>query len=345
MPVTCFAEALASLGEAISVTEMQIDRSDGEPPRTDYERRLREYAGDPAAVAKAAAGHEVLVVHGAPVSAKALEVRGLRLVCCARGGPVNVDIAAATEHGIPVANTPGKNAEAVADLTIAFALMLIRGVPQASRYLADRGALSESVFDGVQFFGREAHGTVLGLVGLGHVGRNVATRALALGFRVLAHDPVMPPVVPDGVRLVTLDRLLADADIVSVHARATAGNRHMFSAPVFAQMKPGACFINTARESLVNEDALCQAVRSGVLAGAALDVMERPAGGSRHPLLDLPQVFTTPHIGGATQETLNRGARQAVAAIASVLAGQRPDNVVNPEVFDRVAVPELGGAV
>src|SRR5215469_2936417 len=289
MPVTCFAEAL-------TVTQMQIERSDGEPPRTESERRLREYAGDPAEVARAAAGHDVLVVHGAPVSAEAL---------------------------------------AVADLTIAFALMLIRGVPRASRHLADSGTLSESVYDGREFFGREAPGTVLGLVGLGHVGRNVASRALALSFDVIAHDPVTPAIVPVGVRLVSLDRLLADADIVSVHARATVANWHMFSAPVFAQMKLGASFINTARESLVDEDALAGAVRSGALAGAALDVMERPAAGTRHPLLDLPQVFITPHIGGATQETLDRGARQAAAAVAAILAGQHPDAVVNPEVFDQ----------
>src|SRR6516162_4740239 len=160
MPVTCFAEALASLGEAVTVTQMQIDRIDGEPPRTESEHRLREYAGDPAKVARAAAGHD------APVSSEALGAPCLRLVCCARGGPVNIDVAAATEHGIPVANTPGKNAEAVADLTIAFALMLIRGVPRANRYLADRGTFSESVFEGQEFFGREAPGTVLGLVGL-----------------------------------------------------------------------------------------------------------------------------------------------------------------------------------
>src|SRR6202007_2147675 len=125
MPVTSFAGALASLREAVTVTLMQIDRTDGEPPRTESERRLREYAGDPAEVARAAARHDILVVNGAPVSAEALAVGGLRLVCCARGGPVNVDVTAATEYGIPVANAPGKNAEAVAELTIAFALMLI----------------------------------------------------------------------------------------------------------------------------------------------------------------------------------------------------------------------------
>jgi D-3-phosphoglycerate dehydrogenase len=335
MPAGNFAAALASLGDAITVTQLQIDRTDAEPPRTASERGLREYAGDPALVASAARGHQVIVVHGAPVSAEVLDTPGLRLVCCARGGPVNVDVAAATLRGIPVASTPGKNAEAVAELTIAFALMLIRGLPRASRYITDGGTLAESAFEGREFFGREAPGCRLGLAGLGHVGRQVASRAAALGFTVLAHDPVPPAVVPDGVAMVSFGELLAGSDIVSVHARATPQNRHLFGVPEFAQMKAGAGFINTARESLVDEDGLAAALRRGQLSGAALDVVERPRGGGRHQLLDLPGAFITPHIGGATHETLQRGARQATAAVAELLAGRRPATVVNPGVFDR----------
>jgi D-3-phosphoglycerate dehydrogenase / 2-oxoglutarate reductase len=335
MPVGSFADALASLGAAVSVTQLQISRTDAEPPRTVSEHRLREYAGDPAEIVRAAGGHEVLVLHGAPVSAEVLDTPGLRLVCCARGGPVNVDVTAATQRGIPVVSTPGKNAEAVAELTIAFALLLIRGAQRASRYIADGGRLAESAFEGREYFGREAPGTTLGLAGLGHVGRHVATRAAALGFTVIAHDPVPPATVPEGVALVSFDSLLADSDIVSVHARATAENRHVFGAKEFARMRPGACFINTARESLVDEAELAEGLRRGHLSGAALDVVERPAGDARHPLLDLPNVLITPHIGGATQETLERGARQAAAAVAQLLAGRRPAAVVNPEVFDR----------
>jgi D-3-phosphoglycerate dehydrogenase / 2-oxoglutarate reductase len=334
MPVGSFAAALASLGDAVTVTQLQIGRTDGEPPRTASEHRLREYAGDAAEIAQAAAGHDVLVLHGAPVSAEVLDTPGLRLVCCARGGPVNVDVAAATLRGIPVVSTPGKNAEAVAELTIAFALMLIRGVPKAARYIANGGRLAESAFEGSEYFGQEAPGTTLGLVGLGHVGRQVAGRAVALGFTVLGHDPLPPAIPPDGVTLVSFDSLLAESDIVSVHARATAENRHIFGAKEFARMKPGACFINTARESLVDEAELAEALRRGHLSGAALDVVERPDGTARHPLLDLPAVFITPHIGGATRETLARGAWQAAAAIAETLAGRRPAAVVNPEVFD-----------
>ena len=232
--------------------------------------------GDPAEVARAVAGHDVLVVHGAAVSAEVLGAAPLRLVCCARGGPVNVDVAAATDRGIPVVNTPGKNAEAVAELTIAFALLLIRAVPRASRYLLDGGGFAESVFEGREFFGAEAPSLTMGLVGLGHVGREVARRARALGFAVLGYDPQPPALRDEGdVELVSLDTLLARSDIVSLHARLTPQNRRMFSRDRFAQMRPGAYFINTARESLVDERALRQALEQGRLGGAALDVLER----------------------------------------------------------------------
>jgi len=139
------------------------------------------------------------------------------------------------------------------------------------------------------------------------------------------------------VTMVALDDLLSRSDLVSVHARATPDNRHMFGAAAFARMPRGALFINTARESLVDEDALAGALASGTLAGAALDVAERPPAGSRHPLLDLPNVIITPHIGGATRETLRRGAEMAAAAVARLISGEIPDHLVNPEVFAREA--------
>jgi D-3-phosphoglycerate dehydrogenase / 2-oxoglutarate reductase len=262
-----------------------------------------------------------------------LDAAPIRLVCCARGGPVNVDVAAATDRGIPVVNTPGKNAAAVAELTIAFALLLIRAVPRASRDLAERGSFAESVFGGGEFFGREAASLTLGLAGFGRVGREVAVRARALGFALLAYDPLIPAAA-DGVEMVPLGALLERSDIVSVHARATPDNRHMFSHAEFARMRPGALFINTARESLVDEPALRAALEQGVLGGAGLDVLERPPAGTRHPLLATPNVLVTPHIGGATTETLARGAQRAVAAVASLLAGRVPDDVINPQVLN-----------
>ncbi|MGH3178457.1 MAG: NAD(P)-dependent oxidoreductase [Streptosporangiaceae bacterium] len=338
MPVSAYADALTGLAGAgldgqVELSTLQIDEASPVPPRTKSERGLREYVGDPAEIVRAVAGHDVLIVHGAPVSSEVLGAAPLRLVCCARGGPVNVDVAAATGRGIPVVNTPGKNAEAVAELTIAFALLLIRGVPRASRHLLDGGGFAESVFEGREFFGREAPSLTMGLVGLGHVGREVAWRARALGFTLVGYDPQPPSVAVPGVNLVSLDSLLARSDIVSLHARLTPENRQMFSAGRFAQMRPGSYFINTARESLVDEAALRQALEQGILGGAALDLLERSPAGDRHPLLAMPNVFVTPHIGGATSETLARGAQRAVTAVTELLAGRVPANVVNPQVL------------
>ena len=279
-------------------------------------------------------------MHGAPVTAEILDAAPLRLVCCARGGPVNVDVAAASARGIQVTNAPGRNAEAVAELTIAFALMLIRGVPSSVRYLVNGGQLAESTYEGRQFIGGEAASKTLGLVGLGNVGREVAARGRALGFTLLGYDPVPPVTIPPGVTMVTLDALLSNSEIISLHARATPDNRHLLGAAAFARMPRGAFFINTARESLVDENALAEALASGTLAGAALDVVERRPAGDRHPLLDLPNVIITPHIGGATRETLRRGAEMAAAAVTRLASGEVPDHLVNPEVLaGREAAP------
>ena len=185
--------------------------------------------------------------------------------------------------------------------------------------------------------GGEAASMTLGLVGLGHVGREVAVRARLLGFTVLAHDPASPPIVPAGVSMISLEDLLAGSDIVSVHARSTPDNRHLLGAAAFARMPRGSFLINTAREWLVDEDALADALTSRALAGAALDVVERRPAGHRHPLLDLPNVIITPHIGGATRETLRRGADMVAAAVARVLAGETPDHLLNPDYAARKA--------
>jgi D-3-phosphoglycerate dehydrogenase len=208
-------------------------------------------------------------------------------------------------------------------------------VPAAARYLTSGGQLAESTYEGSQFLGGEAAGLTLGLVGLGNVGREVASRARALGFALLGYDPVTPPVIPPGVTMVGLDELLSRSRLISLHARATPDNRHLVGPDAFARMPRGAYFINTARESLVDEDALATALASGGLAGAALDVVERRPAGDRHPLLDLPNVIITPHIGGATHETLRRGAEMAAAAVAALTAGEVPGHLVNPEVLAR----------
>jgi D-3-phosphoglycerate dehydrogenase len=293
----------------------EVDAARTAPGRTPSERALREYSGSPDELVERLSGHDVLVIHGAAVSDAVLAAPGLRLVCCARGGPVNVDSQAAAARGIPVTTTPGKNAGAVVELTVAFLIMLARGIRRSQDFLLEGGRLGESAFEGAEFFGLEVSGRTLGVVGYGQVGRRVAGAATALGMRVCAFDPLVPAdAFAAGVEAVSLAELLAAAQFVSLHARATAENENMIGAAELAAMRPGAFFVNTARESLVDEAALHAALVSGHLAGAALDVV-RPVAGGMHPLLTLRNVVVTPHIGGATAETIDRGIAMIAAEI------------------------------
>lgn len=287
---------------------------------------LREYEGDPAEVDGFLDGHDIVAFHGAPISSQLLAANpDIKLLACARGGPVNVDLDAARTAGIQVTTTPGKNAEAVADLTIGFLISLLRNVPAAladvDATAASGGPLAESAFEGAKWFGRELVGRKLGLVGFGNVARLVAKRALALGVEVYAFDPYVKPDAGGDVTIVgSLDELLDGADAISLHARATAENRHLFGAAQFAAMPEGAVFINTARESLVDENALLEALKSGHLAGVAMDVNE-PDGPWRE-LVALPNVILTPHIAGATHETLARGAAMLADEIVAYIEGR-----------------------
>ena len=286
---------------------------------------IHEYEGDPAEVARIAQGYDVLAFHAAPVTADVLaELPDLRLVGCARGGPVNVDLAAAKARGVRVTTTPGKNADAVADLTIGFLISLVRNVPASLRDVDDRVAdgrpLAESTFEGARWFGREVKGLRLGLIGYGNVARLVAERGRALGATIIAYDPFIDPSsVSDATIVSDLDELLAQSDVVSVHARATADNRHMIGKAQIDRMPRGAFLINTARESLVDERAMLEALRSGQLAGVALDVNE-PDGPWRE-LVAQPNLLLTPHLAGATNETLARGADMLASEIQAFLSG------------------------
>jgi D-3-phosphoglycerate dehydrogenase len=287
---------------------------------------LREFEGDPAEIDGFLDGHDIVAFHGAPISAQLLEANPqIRLLACARGGPVNVDIEAAFARGIKITTTPGKNAEAVADLTLGFLIQLLRNVPAASADVGEKATsgrtLAESAFEGAKWFGRELSGFKLGLVGYGNVAKLVAKRALALGMQVYTFDPYATPDVGGLVSVVgTLEELLEKVDAVSLHARATAENRHLFGASQFAAMSEGSVFINTARESLVDENALLAALNSGHLAGVAMDVNE-PDGPWRD-LVAHPNLILTPHIAGATQETLVRGASMLADEIAAYINGK-----------------------
>lgn len=335
-PSSALAPAFEALRSHHEVTLVDVTDAPGWTPSSASESRIREYLGTPAQVIGLLAGHDVLVVQGAPITDAVLDAApDLRLLGVTRGGPVNVDVAAATERGVPVVITPGKNAIAVAELTIGFAIMLLRQVPQAMRHVDTGLEFGHDNYEGAHWFGRELAGSTIGLVGFGQVGRRVAERALGLGMRVLVHDPYVDASVIEGqgASSVGLAGLLQDADIVSLHARGSASGGPLIGAAELARMKPGAVFINTARDALVDEDALHDALGSGHIAGAALDVVSPSPRTGRHRLLSHPGVVIVPHIGGATHETLTRGGAMVVAEIERLERDEPLMNLANPDAL------------
>ena len=320
-------------------------------PATASDRAIKEYLGSPRQVIEHLDGHEVLVMQAAPVTDEVFAAEpGLRLVCVARGGPVNVDVAAATRRGIPIVITPGKNAQAVTELVFAMMVMLARKIPAVTRYLEGGGALARDNYEGAAWFGHELRGRTLGLVGFGQVGGRVARLGVAWGMRVLVHDPFVDGAVIQaaGAEPAGIEQVIATSDFISLHARATAENRGMIGRDELARMKRGVIFINTARDTLVDEDALYDALRSGQVGGAGLDLVRPPRAdeplelGRRHRLFDMPNVVVVAHIGGSTGETLLRGGEMAAAEIARFAAGERLANVANRAALEARAA-ETGG--
>jgi D-3-phosphoglycerate dehydrogenase len=330
MPVRYYEQEFKTLPSLFQVEYFQIDDDSAFVPMSESECRLKEYLGSPVELTKRMADVDVLVVQGAPVTQEVLDAAPeLKLVCCARGGPVNVDVEAVTRRRLPLVTTPGKNAEAVADQTLAFLVMLARGFPEAQRFLNEGNQLKDN-WEGARFIGRDLRGHTLGLVGYGQVGRRVARRAISFHMLVVVFDPYLDLESSEGLEQVgDFDELLERSDFVSLHARATPDNSNLLNAAAFAKMKRGSFFVNTARETLVDEDALDAALASGHLGGAALDVVHYRTEPGRHPLLRHENVVLTPHIGGATHETLFEGATMVAEELLRFAAGEPLVNVVN----------------
>jgi D-3-phosphoglycerate dehydrogenase / 2-oxoglutarate reductase len=310
VPVQLFEIGLADLAADHQLRFLQLDMDAPFIPTSPSERAIREYAGNPQQLVDALDGAEALLVHGAPVTDAVLDASPhLKIVGVARGGPVNVDLAAARQRGIAVITAPARNADAVADLTLAFMVMLARKMMSGIAYVSDGGRIGASAFEGAQFFGHELGGHTLGLVGYGNVGRRVASRAAAFGMSIQVFDPYIDAtqVEEPASKITHLNDLLAQADFISLHARVTPETVNFFDAQKFDTMKPGAFFINTAREALLDEQALYNALISRRLAGAALDFLKPWPQGTANPLVALPNVIITPHIGGATHEAALRG--------------------------------------
>jgi D-3-phosphoglycerate dehydrogenase len=273
-----------------------------------------------------------LLVEADHVPGALFEQSALRAIGVCRGDPVNVDIPAATKHGIAVVRAPARNAGAVAELTIAFMFGLLRSVVAADQDVRAGNFLLDGTIPQQRYLGRELSSCTVGLVGVGAVGRAVAQRLRTLGARVRAFDPYAMD-LGDIERAETVGELFETCDIVSVHAPIAPETRSMIGAAEFERAKPGLLFINTARFGIADGDALLNALRDGTIAGAAFDHFENEILPADHPFTSMRNVILTPHIGGSTIETVQNHTATIAAALTDAFAGRAHEALVNPEVL------------
>ena len=276
---------------------------------------------------------DALVFAMEPVSARLLDAAAGRLKIVARPGVGHdtVDLAAATRNGIAVTIAAGTNDQSVADFALGLLLAATRGIPGAVENVRAHGWERHT--------GTEAWRKTLAVVGLGRIGRGVARRARGFDMRVLAvsrrrSEDEAAFAAANGVEFASsLDEALAEADFVSLHAPLTPATENLIDARALALMKPGAYLVNTSRGGLVDEPALADAVRSGHLAGAAVDVLRVQGADSPSPLIGVPGILVTPHMATFTRESMERVALAVATSIVAALKGERPPGLVNPAVY------------
>ena len=258
-----------------------------------------------------------------PYSPEILAKCRARVISRAGVGFDSVDLQAATANNIVVTRTPGVLHESAAEQTLAFIFAIYRNVISRDRLIR------EGKWDRVCW--PRLQGLTLGLMGLGVIGRSVAAMALGLGLKVIAHDPAAAP--QEGVNLVTLDQLWTQSDILSLHTPCTSQTANIINRSTLQRMKPGSVLINTSRGGLVDEQALAEALISGHLRGAALDVFQEEPPRRTNPLLKLDNVVLAPHMAGMDLESEREMASMAARNIIDLHEGRWPSaNVVNPEV-------------
>jgi D-3-phosphoglycerate dehydrogenase / 2-oxoglutarate reductase len=289
---------------------------------------LRIYDGPGLAKRLTAEDADIAVVEADFVDATVFELP-LVAVAATRGDPNNIDVSAATSAGVPVIRTPGRNADAVAELAIGLMLALARRLLPADRDVRELEVFRDGTVPYQRFRGWEVAGRRAAIVGYGAVGRALEWRLQGLGMTVSLYDPYVEGAGHD------LEAALHDADVVSVHAALTPESIGLFGREQFSWMRPGAIFLNTARAQLHDMGALVDALESGQLGGAGLDHFDGEMLPAGHPLLSMDSVVLTPHIGGATTETDARGAQMVADDLELLLAGKAPLNIVNPEVISR----------
>jgi D-3-phosphoglycerate dehydrogenase len=300
-------------------------------PRDSSEAALRE------AIVEA----DGALVRTTPLPRTVLErAERLRVIAKHGVGVDAIDVAYASERGIVVANVPGANAPAVAEFALTAILLLLKPLRAGAEWLRERPADSNMVVAAAAagLIGREAGNSTVALLGWGDIGRRVGAGLLALGTRVLVHDPVVDAAeirAAGAEPVASLAELLPEAQVLSLHVPLTPATRSIIGARELAAMPRGAALVNTARGGIVDELALAEAIRRGHLAGAAIDVFAEEPPPRDHPLLRMPEAICTPHIAGATVDSLRRMAEGSVDAILAVLDGRVPAAVVNPAVLPR----------
>ncbi len=285
---------------------------------------------DAAQLLQAIPAYHALIVRSRTKVTKEVLARAAKLKVVGRAGVGvdNIDVKEATGRKVTVVNAPTASSVSVAELAIGHMLSLSRFLPAADR------SVKEGNWEKKKFEGRELFGKVLGLVGSGRIGAEVAMRAQAFGMRVVSYDPYLPPdtAAKLGISLVDLDAVLRQSDYVSIHAALTPETKGMIGAAEFAKMKRSAYLVNCSRGEIVRAAALADALKAGTIAGAALDVFEKEPP-TDSPLLAAPNIVFTPHLGASTHEAQARAGAIIAEQVLEVLEGKRPAFLVNPAVY------------
>ena len=282
---------------------------------------------------------DILIVEGDEIKEDLLEHCHFKLIGSVRNDPNNIDVALATKKGIPVVSVPGRNTISVAEIAIALMLSQLRNILAAERLLKD-DFFVDDFNDFAKMYsilmGSELHRKEVGIIGLGSIGMEVAKRLKAFGSHLLIYDPYTTDERVESVNgsLVDLKTLLQESDIVTIHCKPTDETRKMLGREQISLMKKSAILINTARASIVDEDALYDALKSGDIAGAGLDVFSMEPVDCDNRFLELDNVTVMPHMGGNTKETIERQSASIVADVLAFIHGEKPKNLLNPEVYD-----------
>ncbi|MBY9000325.1 MAG: D-glycerate dehydrogenase [Candidatus Heimdallarchaeota archaeon] len=267
------------------------------------------------------------------VDAEVMDETGIKAIANYAVGVDNIDVAAASQRNIAVTNTPGVLTDATADLTWALLLSVSRRIVEADKYLREGNFLG---WDSMLYLGGDFAGRTIGIIGLGRIGQAVARRAAGFDMNIIYHSTSPHPNLERslGMKRVSLEELLKESDYVSIHTPYNKETHHLIGKKELEIMKPSAYLINTSRGKIVNEEELVVALVTGKIDGAGLDVYYHEPKVHKG-LIDLPNVVLLPHLGSASMYTRSKMAMMAAENLHMALSGERPENIVNPEIYDK----------